>query len=175
MADSVNFVRLQPDDDYAYVVPSGSARAAFAEVIQRSRNASYGRPLCAKWNGSLDFVVDQEDIGQHPRGLGDCANLATTLYLIASPKALEVLTPFLIGYAELLPATLHGEPVTVVNVTRCIPPDQLSSVGPNDIFRVGPVGLDIFVGIHVRDAARAAGITGLAFAPVRATDAVQTI
>jgi len=148
----------------------GNYAGATARWVDRA-----AAPLSGKWNGHLDFVVDQEDIGQHPRGLGDCANLATSLYLIANPKALEVLTPFFVGTAELLPATLHGERVTVVNVTRCIPPDQLGSVDPNDVFRVGPVGLDIFVGVHVRDAARAAGITGLAFVPVRATDAVQMI
>lgn len=162
--DLTGFSKLRADDDYVYLAASEADRRAFnAMMVHEIEKPAHGLPFTGRWNAEWELVVDEEDADQHRKGLGDCANLWTHLYALISPKAREVLIPLLEAHAELLPARFGGRTILVVNVTRRVARDQLETVGPDDVFRVEPVGFNVYVGENVREAIERAGVTGVRF------------
>jgi hypothetical protein len=160
------FFRLSHDDDYVYLVAAAAHRFAVRALMLRDAQKSvYGLPVADSWNEQWEFVVDKENIKGHPKGLGDCSSVWSRLCTLVSPKAQLVLVPLLKGKVELLPATHAGRRILVVNVINRVARENLHDVGPDDVFRVAPVGLDVFVGENVRKTVAAAGLTGIRFMP----------
>jgi hypothetical protein len=167
MIDLAGFSRFTPDDDHVNLVPGEAARCAIEESLRRGRESVpsvYGLPLAAVWNETWEFVADEENIEDGWKGLGDCADVGIALYALVSARAQELVVPLLEKQAEILPARFNGQRILVFNVTRRIAREDLNSVGPNDVFRVEPTGLYVFVGANVRKAFENAGLTGLKFA-----------
>lgn len=161
-----DFFRLSHDDDYVYLVGAVAHRFAVRALMLRDAAKSvYGLPVADSWNENWEFVIDKENIKRHPKGVGDCSSVWHRLCTLVSPKAQEVLVPLFTGQAELLPATHAGGRIVVVNVTKRVAREDLHGVGLDDVFRVEPVGFDVFVGKNVRKAVAAAGLTGIRFVP----------
>jgi hypothetical protein len=162
------FSKLQGHEDYAYLVAVRAAREAIkALMLPEGKTPVFGEPLAGRWDENWEFVIDydEDEEIQHRRRrtLGDCSAVWHRLCTLVSPKAQAVLVPLLKDYAELLPASYEGRRILVTNVTRRVARDRLDSVGPDDVFRIEPVGFDVFVGENVRKAVEEAGLTGIKF------------
>jgi hypothetical protein len=160
------FSKLEADDSYAYLVAVGAAQRAVKELmLPQGQIARYGAKLAGRWDENWEFGIDdnEDEAIEHRRrrSLGDCSHVWHRLCALVSPTAQVVLAPLLKDYAELLPARYQGRPILVTNVVRRVSREHLDSVGPNDVFRIEPVGFDIFVGENVRRAVEEAGLTGI--------------
>jgi hypothetical protein len=147
------------------VAVPAARQAVKALMLPEGGTAVYGAPLAERWDENWEFVIDRDEDEEihhrRRRSLGDCSHVWHRLCTLVSPKAQAVLVPLLKNYAEFLPARYEGQRILVTNVTRRVSRERLESVGPDDVFRIEPVGHNIFVGENVRKALEEAGLTGI--------------
>ena len=130
-----------------------------------------GVPLKPRWNDQWDFVVMEEDreYAQHPEGLGDFAEM-NKLITATNERGLKLLRPLLGESAEVLQGQFEGRSIWFFNVTRRVDRRDLGDLEDGAVFRINPIGLNIYCGSAVKDAIEGSGLKGLTFRKVDPDD-----
>jgi hypothetical protein len=172
----VKVFRVMPDQRFAYMRPSPRDYQAWKAKMMDGmlfEQSARGVPLQSRWNESWEFIVDEEDLDQHPGGLGDFADMNK---LIATrERGFRLLKPLLGEAAEILKGRFAGQDLWLFNVVRHVGRDALERLEQGAVFRVEPVGLDILCASGFKEAVEASGLTGLRFREVRPEDRTPMI
>jgi hypothetical protein len=165
-----------PDQRFAYMRPAPRDYDAWKARMMDGmlfENSARGVSLQSRWNENWEFVVDEEDLDEHPGGLGDFADMNK---LIATrERGFRFLKPLLGEAAEILKGRFAGQDLWLFNVVRHVDRNMLDGLEAGAVFRVKPVGLDILCRSGFKEAVEASGLGGLKFREVRPDDRTPMI
>jgi hypothetical protein len=161
-----------PDQKFPYLVPQKKDFKAFVARVEAAGTdfdlITRGKTLSKYWE-RMSFSVKPDDASDHPWKLGDVAHWHLMLGL-TSDRALEVMPRISPSTCELLPGTLDGRPIGILNVFGAVEKKDLAQLNNVDLFRVRPVCFDVIATQRAKDAIESAGISGVWFLKVREAD-----